>query len=234
MHQTAACPGNLAWIASRSFDARVEARAWLAPLGRAVSATMPAPADEVMDPESATLVAAARDGDGRAFAELVRLHAERVARLVARFTCSRADLEDISQEVFIEVHRCLGRYDGRAPLEHWIARIATRRCYDHLRRHYRRRWLMPWTSLGDGSDGADLVSVASTEAREDPRLDALRVAIAALPPEQRLVITLLELEDNTVREVAALTGWSEGNVKVRAHRAREALRRALASTPDKS
>ena len=172
------------------------------------------------------LIVAARGGDEDAFTELVRRHAGRVSRLVARFARSRADLEEIAQDVFIEMHRSLGRYDGRAPFEHWLCRIATRRCYDHLRRLYRRRWL--------GSLDALLSAGYEPEAEPletggDPRVEALRAAIRRLPPDQQTIITLLELEEHSVRETAVLTGWSEGNVKVRAHRAREALRRVLSS-----
>lgn len=185
------------------------------------------PDTEEIAPEVDALIASAREGDERAFAELVRLHAARISRLVARFVRSRVELEEICQDVFIELHRCLGRFDGRAPFEHWLCRIATRRCYDHLRRRYRRRWLTSLEALMSGGfepgpDADDFNTGAG-----DPRLDALRAAIRRLPPEQQTIITLLELEEHSVREVAALTGWSEGNVKVRAHRAREALRRAL-------
>ena len=177
--------------------------------------------------EEAPLIAAARGGDDGAFAELVRRHAGRVSRLVARFARSRADLEEISQDVFIEMHRSLPRYDGRAPFAHWLCRIATRRCYDHLRRLYRRRWLGSLDALL--SAGYEPEAERLEDASNDPRLEALRAAIRRLPPDQRTIITLLELEEHSVRETAALTGWSEGNVKVRAHRAREALRRALAA-----
>ena len=175
------------------------------------------------------LVAAARDGDDRAFAELVRRHAGRVSRLVARFARSRADLEEIAQDVFIEMHRSLPRYDGRAPFEHWLCRIATRRCYDHLRRLYRRRWLASLDVLLSAGHEPEAGPLDAESG--DPRVEALRAAIRRLPPDQRTIITLLELEEHSVRETAALTGWSEGNVKVRAHRAREALRRLLASDP---
>ena len=189
------------------------------------AARSPEASDGASDAETdAGLVRAAQAGDADAFARLVRAHAGRVARLVSRFTRSRADLEEISQDVFLDAHRALGRFDGRAPFGHWLARIATRRCHDHLRRVYRRRW---FTSL------EALLSGGREPAREeeppgDPRLERLRRELERLPPEQRTVLTLLELEEHSVREVAALTGWSEGNVKVRAHRARAALRAALA------
>lgn len=205
--------------------------AWPSACERPSYPSMSVVAESVAEPadEEAALIAAAQGGDGRAFAELVRCHAGRVSRLVARFARSRSDLEEISQDVFIDVHRSLGRYDGRAPFEHWVCRIATRRCHDHLRRLYRRRWLGSLEVLL--ASGREPVAPApAVAAAENPRVEALRAALQRLPPDQQTVITLLELEEHSVRETAALTGWSEGNVKVRAHRAREALRRALAIT----
>src|SRR5882724_2671122 len=79
--------------------------------------------------EIAADVQAAQAGDGEAFARLVRRHAARVIRLVGRFARSPADLDEIAQDVFVEAHRSLSRYRGEAPLEHWLSRIATRRCY---------------------------------------------------------------------------------------------------------
>jgi RNA polymerase sigma-70 factor (ECF subfamily) len=63
-----------------------------------------------------------------------------------------------------------------------------------------------------------------------PRLGVLMWAVARLKPEERLVITLMELEEKSVREIAGLTGWTEVNVKVRAWRARLALKRILEET----
>jgi RNA polymerase sigma-70 factor (ECF subfamily) len=60
-----------------------------------------------------------------------------------------------------------------------------------------------------------------------PDLERLHAALAQLSPKERLVITLLELEERSVQEISGLTGWSEGNVKVRAFRARAALRKLM-------
>ena len=173
------------------------------------------------------LIEATLGNDDQAFAELVRRYADRVARLVARFARGPHDLAELSQDVFIDVHRNLHRFDRRSPLEHWICRIATRRCYDYLRRHYRRRW---WTSLDalqeDGFEPAPAHVDHSSQA-PSPRVAALHDAIRRLPPDQRTLITLLELEGYSPRDAAALTGWTEGNVRIRAYRARAALRKAL-------
>jgi len=201
--------------------------AWLEADPSPASGRMRVAADQAEAPgEEDALVVAAREGDEGAFTELVRRHAGRISRLVARFARSRTDLEEIAQDVFIEMHRSLARYDGRAPFEHWLCRIATRRCYDHLRRLYRRRWLGSLDALLSAGYEPEAEPLTTSD---DPRVEALRAAIRRLPPAQQTIITLLELEEHSVREIAALTGWSEGNVKVRAHRAREALRRILSS-----
>lgn len=165
---------------------------------------------------------AAVDGDDSAFAQLVRSHKERVLRLVARFARNSHDLDEIAQDVFVDVHRNLASFRGDAPFEHWICRIATRRCQDYLRRIYRRRW---WTSLNAMQEGG--FDPESNERQPDPRVELLRLAMRRLKPEEQTVLTLLEIQEHTVRETAAFTGWSEANVKVRAFRARQSLRREM-------
>ena len=71
------------------------------------------------------------------------------------------------------------------------------------------------------------VEAAPTTEASERAAEIIHTAMAALNPDERLVLTLLELEDHSVAETAGLTGWSEANVKVRAHRARAALKRVL-------
>jgi RNA polymerase sigma-70 factor (ECF subfamily) len=149
------------------------------------------------------LVDAALQGDTAAFGELAGRHKSRVFGLVSRFASSGADLEDICQDVFIQAWSNLRQFRRESPFEHWILRIATYRCYDYLRRRRRERER----------------TVTSVEALLDEGYQ--------LAPQERLVITLLELEDRSLREVAQLTGWSVGNVKVRAFRARARLHKLL-------
>jgi RNA polymerase sigma-70 factor (ECF subfamily) len=168
-------------------------------------------------PNDETLVHAVLDGDDDSFTELVRRHKRRIFAMGARFARDDGQLEDISQEIFIRAYRNLRKFRGDAPFEHWLSRLAVRVCYDFLRKNRRFRGDVPL-------EREDLMAAPETahEARE-----VLDFALARLAPEERLVITLLELEDKSVREVAGLTGWSESNVKVRAFRAREALKKIL-------
>ncbi len=169
------------------------------------------------------LVQAARSGDGSAFAELVARYKGRVFGLASRFTTDAHQLEDLAQETFIRAWQRLGQYRGDAPFEHWLTRIAVHACYDFLRRQRRLRFWQSATPLEEVELAVDdSAALSAAEAR-----DRVEAALARLKPKERLVLTLLELEERSVREVAQLTGWSEANVKVRAFRAREALRKIL-------
>jgi RNA polymerase sigma-70 factor (ECF subfamily) len=169
------------------------------------------------------LVAAALGGDESAFGELAARHKTRVFGLVARFAGNGADLEDICQEVFIQAYFNLRQFRRESPFQHWLLRIATFKCYDYLRRRKRER-------AGTSMD-ALLESGYEPEAARPPPvhpdLERLHAALARLTPKERLVITLLELEDHTLLEVSRLTNWSVANVKVRAFRARASLRKLL-------
>ncbi len=98
-----------------------------------------------------------------------------------------------------------------------------RTCFDFLRRNRRRRETEVSRDTLPEHCGLDR-EASPEEEGENHALLLVRRAMTRLHPKEQLVLTLLELEDKTVREVASLTGWSEGNVKVRAHRARASLR----------
>jgi RNA polymerase sigma-70 factor (ECF subfamily) len=162
-------------------------------------------------------------GDDDAFAELVRRHKSRVFGLVSRFARNGADLEDICQETFLQAYRRLRQFRRDSPFEHWLLRIATHKCYDYLRRRRRADETVSCDALLE----AGYEPAAPEHAVASPHLEKLHAALAQLAAPHRLVLTLFSLEERSLREVADLTGWSAGSVKVRAFRARGALRKIL-------
>ena len=174
-------------------------------------------------PPDEQLVDAALTGDDRAFAELAGRHKGRVFGVASRFAQDAAELEDICQEVFVQAYFKLRQYRRDSPFEHWLLRITTHKCYDYLRKRQRR----------GSSVSVDVMLESGYEpsappaAAPHPDLDHLHAAMAQLSPDQRLVITLLELEEHSVQQIADFTGWSVANVKVRAFRARGALRQLI-------
>jgi RNA polymerase sigma-70 factor, ECF subfamily len=164
------------------------------------------------------LVQSTLTGNDEAFAALVRRHKSRVFGIASRFAQNDHELDDVCQEIFIKAYRNLAKFRGDAPFVHWLSRIAVRACYDLLRRTRHERGHIPL-------EGIDLRAADDCDAKQAREL--LAWALERLSAEDRLVITLLELEERSVREIAVLTGWSESKVKVRAHRARQALKKIL-------
>lgn len=193
----------------------------------ALSFVAPAPKTAPMPEPAASadeaLVAETLDGKDDAFAELVRRHKRRVFGTASRFARDAHQLDDICQEVFLRAFRNLAKFRGDAPFEHWLARITVSACYDFLRKERRVR---EQVSL-EGHDfdlrdtGVD-ATLAAGRARE-----LIDFAMRRLSPDERLIITLAEIEERSIREIADLTGWSESNVKVRAFRARQSLKKIL-------
>jgi RNA polymerase sigma-70 factor (ECF subfamily) len=169
------------------------------------------------------LVDATLAGDDNAFAELALRHKSRVFGVASRFAHDAAELEDICQDVFVQAYFKLRQYRRDSPFEHWVLRITTHKCYDYLRKRRRSGSIV--------SVDAMLESGYEPSAPEHPDphpdLERLHAALAQLSAKERLVITLLELEERSVQEIAGLTGWSASNVKVRAFRARAALRKLM-------
>lgn len=174
------------------------------------------------------LVKATLSGDDEAFTELVRRYKRRVFTIVAHFVKNNYELDDVCQETFLKVYQNLAAYRGDAPFEHWVSKITVNACYDALRRQRRRGNEVPLEdvefALGEPAHGKDARHAA---------WEVLRGALTKLRPEDRMVITLLNLEEKSIREISALTGWSEANVKVRAFRARKELKKILEDTDGK-
>lgn len=178
---------------------------------------------EVAPPTDEDLVAATLAGDDDAFADLVARHKRRVFAAAARFGRNDHQLEDIAQEVFVRAFRHLKKFRGDAPFEHWLSRIIVSACYDFLRKERRVREQVSLDGVDwDFRDAGVDAALAAGRARE-----IVQWAMAHLGPEEQLIITLAELEERPMKEIAELTGWSESNVKVRAFRARQNLKKIL-------
>lgn len=182
-----------------------------------------------MERNDAELVAAVRGGDTASFEELVRKYQPRVFATARRYARREEEVEDIVQEVFIKAFQKLDTFRGDAPFEHWLMRLAVHTCYDFLRAHQRNRESR-FTDLSDPErDWLDHFVAEPARAPED--VDAARTLVnrllTMLSPKARLIITLLEIEERSVKEIAALTGWSVTLVKVRAFRARAEMRKCL-------
>src|SRR5471030_3062754 len=183
-----------------------------------------------MEPTDAELIASVLKGDTASFEPLVAKYSPRVFATARRYARRDSEIEDIAQEVLLKAFDKLKSFRGEAPFEHWLMRLAVRTCYDFLRGHQRNRESSFSELTEPEEDWLDRFAVAPGSAGEDADAAKLLVGkvLEKLSPPARLVITLLEIEDRSVKEIAELTGWSVPLVKVRAFRARGEMRKIVA------
>ncbi len=183
-----------------------------------------------MERTDAELIKAVLDGDSASFEPLIQKYSPRVFAAARRYARRESEVDDIAQEVWIKAFQKLGSFRGEAPFEHWLMRLAVRICYDFLREHQRNRE-NSFSELsqeeGDWLDRHAAAPESASESAEAART-LVRRLMEQLSPPARLIITLLELEEKSVKEIARLTGWSVPLVKVRAFRARAEMRKQLA------
>jgi RNA polymerase sigma-70 factor (ECF subfamily) len=183
-----------------------------------------------MERTEAQLIAAVLKGDAASFEPLVEKYSPRVFATARRYARRESEVEDIVQEVWLKAFEKLRSFRGEAPFEHWLMRLAVRTCYDFLRRHQRNRETTFTELTEPETDWLDRFVSLPESARDDAEAARLLVGrlLEQLSPAGRLVITLLEIEERSVKEIAKLTGWSVPLVKVRAFRARIEMRKGLA------
>lgn len=175
------------------------------------------------EPADERLIVDSLAGNDAAFVQLVQRYKRKVFRLAARFSRDADELDDICQDIFIKIYENLGKFRNDAPFEHWLGRITISTCYDALRKRKREKLSVPLENIHhEIADSSCGLHQAAEEAR-----NLLEWGLAKLRPDERMVLTLLELEEKSIREIAGLTGWSEANVKVRAFRARQKLKHHL-------
>jgi len=177
------------------------------------------------------LVAEVLAGHTEAFGELAARHRPRVERLCKRFFFDAEMARDIAQESLIRAYTALATYRAEMPFSGWLRAIVVNLCYDELRRRRRR----PEELVGDFSapevQWMHLVNHATPEdivGDSEDRREAYTLAhrlLDTLKPEDRMVMVMKESEELSISEIAQTLGWSEAKVKIRAFRARQALRK---------
>lgn len=166
-------------------------------------------------------ISAALDGDHDAYAKLVKRYQNDVSRWMWRFDRKKSALEELTQEVFLQAWMYLPKFKGKSAFRTWLFTIATRVGYRH--------WKQKAKDQIKGKELASRLAMDEEMSRMTPSeaSEALYELLMALPPRDRLVLTLLYYEDMDTKEIARMTGWTRTMVKVQAHRARNKLRKYL-------
>ena len=169
-----------------------------------------------------------RERDEAACRELVEHLYPAVIRLVRAHLPRRDEEEDLAQEVFLKMFARLDQYREQVPLEHWVSRIAVTTCYDKLRAQQRRPELRRADLSEEESERIDRITADTVDDTKSDALAARELVgrlLDRLSPSDRLVITLLELEQRSIEEIRQITGWNSSLIKVRAFRARQKMRK---------
>ena len=181
----------------------------------------------ITDLDPKLLVEAHNGGDDHAFAQIVRSHGQGLfAHAFSRLHDVQA-AEDAVQETFVRAYRAMPRFDGDFHLRAWLHRILTNVCHDEGSRRQRDGLLIDLVSCQEvgGGDAADV-----DIERLDVRPDVVAEALGQLSESYREALVLRYVEELSYQEVAAATGVSEGNARVRVMRGRVALKRVLTSS----
>jgi RNA polymerase sigma-70 factor (ECF subfamily) len=175
----------------------------------------------------------ALSGEESAFEEIVRRYSPRVFRYASKFFRQRSLVEEAAQEVFLKAFTELDKFEGRGSMEGWLTRITTNTCLNLLRSSKRRPELTVSDLTEDETSWLDknLMDVATKQHQSNERslvaADLAGRVLQTLPADDQLVLTMMDGEDASVKDVVNVTGWSESKVKVQAFRARKRMREAV-------
>ncbi|MEY3276297.1 MAG: polymerase sigma-E factor [Verrucomicrobiota bacterium] len=186
--------------------------------------TLPRPGEEL---DLRSLLPGVEGGDEESSRRMVEALHPVVARIVRAHLPRRAAEEDLVQEILVKVFQRLPQYRRSVPLEHWVSRIAVNHCRNAIRAQTARpEWRMadlPETQARATEEGAESRSHAAEPCADSDSEFIVASMLAVLEPRDRALIRWLEIDDLTVEEICARTGWSSTLVRVRAFRARRRL-----------
>jgi RNA polymerase sigma-70 factor (ECF subfamily) len=204
--------------------------------------------EQLLSPQDARLVEGLRAGDEAAFAALMREYGGGMLRVAQMYVSSRAVAEEVVQEAWLGVLRGIGRFEGRSSLKTWLFRIVANTAKTRAVREARS---IPFSALGDESEGEPAVDAdrflgsgerfpghwgvppqnwaGAPEGRllAQETMDVIEREIERLPPTQRAVITMRDVQGFTSEEVCNALDLTETNQRVLLHRARSKVRSAL-------
>jgi len=181
------------------------------------------------------LIGRLKERDEQAFNEIVRLYGDKVFSLVYRMIGSRAEAEDIAQEVLVTVFKTVDGFRGESKFSTWLLRIAANHCKNRIK--YLSRRHTDGGPIDDEHEGGIASRSGSPLqahiAAPDVLLEAaeleglMQVAIGALEEDHRLLVVLRDVEELSYQEIGEITGLAEGTIKSRLHRARMAIKEYL-------
>lgn len=185
-----------------------------------------------MDQNEQELLKRAKAGDVAAFEELVEGYQKKLFSLAYRIVGNPEDAADMVQEALIRIFRSIAKFKEQSSFSTWIYRITTNVCLDELRKRKNKKEFSLDQEI-HGEDGDMKRQIRSDEmlpddlAEQEELRDIVNNAINSLPEDQRIVISLRDIQGLTYSEISQVLNCPEGTVKSRINRARNALKNVL-------
>jgi RNA polymerase sigma-70 factor (ECF subfamily) len=189
----------------------------------------------MFDSDESRLAALARNGDRKAFAEIVKRYQNKIMKLGFRMLNQLQEAEDVAQETFFKVYSNLHRYDVTQKFSTWIYRVATNICIDRLRRRKEQISLDVAGSEPSNDNTNRELQLKISNKWQTPENQVIlselqgqvQQAVQQLPDKYRLAIVLRYMQELSLQEISEVLDIPLPTVKTRIHRGREVLRKKL-------
>lgn len=179
------------------------------------------------DGQEAEWIARAQRGEAEAFGLLVERYQRRVFALVFRLVRRRDEVEDLAQEIFVKAFLGIRDYNFDSSFATWLSRVSVNHCYDYLRRQRASRVRYYWQMTEEAQkvlEEAEGTQEGSQNVEHQiERRDLVEKLLRRAPLEDRIILSLKELDDRSVEEIAEILNLKRSTVKVRLHRARRRM-----------
>ena len=165
-------------------------------------------------------------GEQSQYAELVTRYQNFVFTIISRYTNSREDAEEISQDVFVKAYRNLADFRGDSKFSTWLYTIANTTCISFLRRRKLETYSLDHEKVFEAADNRESGMMAN-QVEQKSKWEMVNRAIKLLNPDDAKVILLFYKAEQSLGEIGQITGMAPNAVKVKLHRARQRLREKM-------
>ena len=188
-----------------------------------------------IDDQDAELVQsarAAREGDFRAFEQLVEQHQRRIFADCRYLTRDEANAEDLAQEVFVKAFFGLRSFEGKSSFRHWLQRIKVHHCLNHIKKSAGKDRLSIEDEGIEEYDELHVPAVAHQGIEKQADRERIAAILNSMPATLRIPLVMRDMDELSYEEIAASLGIGLSAVKMRIKRAREQFRRRYEGKED--
>jgi len=183
-----------------------------------------------LTPEEIDIINRIKNGDKKAFEQLVDIHEKSVLNICYRFLLNREDAEDIAQDIFIEIFYSIKNFRAEAKLSTWIYRISVTKCLDEIKKRNRLKRISSVGKIFNLDDFMGKLSgyeSADKKIEQEEDLQKIYKALNKLPENQRIALTLSKIDSLSNKDAAEIMKTSLTSIDSLIYRAKQNLKKIL-------